>query len=777
MPRPTVTSIDRRSSLDAALHGVTTEPGTVEIERRGLSSGVSAFLVRHRRWIAAAWVAIAVALIPGAVHVEEHLDVAARADGSESDLVAKELTARFRSPFARSVILVATGIPSPREASGREALADIVASIDHAPGVRRTISYLDDADTLFLGGGGRSAFIVVGLDALTRRPDTLIAPLRAATTRLSDTLRARYPELSLRWTGEVALNADLRRVSAADAQRAERRALPLTLLLLVLAFGSVAAAFLPVASALLAIGITLGAAALIARVWPLSVLLQNVVTMLGLGLGTDYALLVVSRFREARAAGRDRAEAAEEAARHTGRTIALSALAVGIGFVALLAVPLNELRSIAVGGLLAVSVSASFATTALPGILAWNGPGIDLGKVRRYGNRSGERWRRWGRFVGAHPLAVLVAFGIPVGALALQSTRLRTELPRGDWLPRDMESARALHDLRDMKRGGVVQEIRVVLELPPGVPATSDAGWSATSRLTEALSRDSAVATARSLPSLTRSGSALLPRAALPALVPDDIRSVFTSRDGSAALVEIIPREEVQGADLTSYIRRVRALDAGAASGLPGARLRVGGLPAFNADYEDAIGGRFFGIVAAIVGGTLLALALGFRSLLVPIKAVALNLLSVAAAFGAVVLVFQEGHGASLLGLSGGVDGTFPAIPILVFCTVFGLSMDYEVFLVARVAEARRSGHDEHSAIAEGLARTGGIITSAAAIMVVVFGAFTLGSFLLIKMLGFALAVAVLLDASVMRVAIGPALLALAGRWNWWPGERRSRDG
>ena len=773
MRHPTMTRTSYRTSLDATAGGATSGPEAATIVRRG----ISAILVRRRRWVAAAWLALAVTLIPGAMHVEEHLDVAASADGSESDLVAKELTARFGSPFARSVILVATGIPSPAEASGRKALSAIVASIDRAPGVRRTISYLDTSDTLFLGEGDTSAFVVVGLDALTRRPDTLIAPLRAVTTRLSDSLRARYPESALRWTGEVALNADLRKVSAADAQRAERRALPLTLLLLVLAFGSVAAGFLPVASALVAIGITLGAAALIARVWPLSVLLQNVVTMLGLGLGTDYALLVVSRFREARSAGCDRADAAEEAARHTGRTIGLSALAVGIGFLALLAVPLNELRSIAVGGLLAVCASALFATTALPGILAWKGARIDLGRVRRNSNRSDERWRRWGRFVGAHPLVVLVLFGVPVGVLALQSTRLRAELPRGDWLPRDMESARALHDLRDMRRGGVVQEISVVLELPPGVKATDDAGWAATRRLTEALSRDSAVASVRSLPSLTSVGTGFLPRAALLAMVPEDIRGAFASRDGGAALVQVIPRDEVQGADLTGYIRRVRSLDAGAASGLPGSRIRVGGLPAFNADYEDAIGGRFFGIVAAIVGGTLLALALGFRSLLVPIKAVALNLLSVAGAFGAVVLVFQEEHGASLLGLAGAVDGTFPAIPILVFCTVFGLSMDYEVFLVARVAEARRSGHDERAAIAEGLARTGGIITSAAAIMVVVFGAFTLGSFLLIKMLGFALAVAVLLDASVMRVAIGPALLTLAGRWNWWPGERRACDG
>jgi RND superfamily putative drug exporter len=167
---------------------------------------------------------------------------------------------------------------------------------------------------------------------------------------------------------------------------------------------------------------------------------------------------------------------------------------------------------------------------------------------------------------------------------------------------------------------------------------------------------------------------------------------------------------------------------------------------------------------------TLLSLYVAFRSVLVALKAVALNLLAVSCAFGALVLVFQDGHGVRLLGLEGPVDGVFPIVPALVFCTVFGLSMDYEVFLVARVAEARRAGMSDEEAIGEGLARTGGVITSAAAIMIAVFGAFVLGSFVLIKMLGFALAVAVLVDATVIRVAIGPALLRLAGRWNWWPG-------
>ena len=173
-----------------------------------------------------------------------------------------------------------------------------------------------------------------------------------------------------------------------------------------------------------------------------------------------------------------------------------------------------------------------------------------------------------------------------------------------------------------------------------------------------------------------------------------------------------------------------------------------------------------------MVLATLLALFAAFRSLLVPLKAVLLNLLAVAGAFGALVLVFQDGHGLAWLGMEAPLDGVFPIVPPLVFCTVFGLSMDYEVFLVARVAEARRSGMSDDDALAEGLARTGGVITSAAAIMIAVFASFALGDFVLVKMLGFTLAVAVLLDATVIRVAIGPALLRLAGRWNWWPAGR-----
>jgi RND superfamily putative drug exporter len=341
-----------------------------------------------------------------------------------------------------------------------------------------------------------------------------------------------------------------------------------------------------------------------------------------------------------------------------------------------------------------------------------------------------------------------------------------------------MESAVALRELTSMGRGAVVQTLRLTLELPPDVSAVDDSGWTATSRLARQLVADSAVARVRSLPGLLAPFGASLPRDVLLSTLPYDVRQTFVSRDGHMAMLEVVPREGLWPDQLTALVNRIRDMAPVSTTSVGTSMVRVGGVPALNMDYEDAVAGsrQFMRVVSLIVMATLVVLAIGFRSLLVPLKAIALNLLAVAASFGAVTLVFQEGFGASLLGVGGPLGRVFPAIPVLVFSVVFGLSMDYEVFLVARVREGRVAGLEEGEAIAEGLTHTARLITSAAAIMIAVFGAFMLGDFLLMKMLGFALAFAVLIDATVMRLAISPALLVIAGRWNWWPGERKAEE-
>ena len=732
---------------------------------------IAALIVRRRRWVLALWAIAAVVLIPPAARLERELEVAAQVRGSEAEAVGEALRTKFGSPFAKFALLVATGVPAPSDAAGEAALRSLIATLDSVPGVSGTFSYLDVRDTLFAGGKGSGMYVVVGLAPPDGRVDDMVVPLRSASQRIAARLRVQHPDAQLRWTGEVPINFDLRQTSAAEARRAERSVLPLTLVLLLLAFGAVVAALLPLLAAALAVTITLGAAVLINGVWPLSILLQNTVSMIGLGVGIDYALLTVSRFREALAGGRDAESAAIETAEHAGTTVALSGLAVMIGFLALLLVPLNELQSTGLGGLLVVGVSVLAAATLLPGLLAILGTRIDKGRIfRRRGTTTGgsERWRAWGAWVVRNPWLVLIVAGAPVLALAWQSRRLNAELPRGNWLPPEMESARALQDLAAMDRGGVVNSLRVLVDLPDGVTVLDSAGWSAARRSTQRLLDDERIGRVQSIATVLPFDQ---PSELWLAQVPEDVRRALVTTDLNGFVLEVVPHGDVAFNDLTQLTRDIRALDHGAISGVAGTRMRVGGMPAFNADYIDAISERFLAVVALVVLATMIALMIGFRSVLIPIKALALNLLSVAAAFGALVLVFQDGYGSRMLGMAEPLHGVFPAVPILVFCIVFGLSMDYEVFLVSRVAEARRT-HGESDAIVEGLARTGGVITSAAAIMIVVFAAFTLGNFLFIKALGFTLAVAVLLDATVVRIAIGPALLQLAGRWNWWPGRR-----
>ncbi|HET9011906.1 MAG TPA: MMPL family transporter, partial [Gemmatimonadaceae bacterium] len=390
-------------------------------------------VVRRRGRVALAWALAALLLLPFAAGVERVLDVSARIDGSESAAVQRALAERFASPFARYAVLVASGLPSPDGEAGRRALARVAAGVSATPGVTRVFSWLDARDTLFTPRGG-GTYLLAGLAEEGGSADALVPGLRATARALEDSLRAEYPGVALRWTGEAALNFDLRRTSAAQAQRAELRALPLTLALLVVAFGTLAAAVLPLGAGLLAIGVSLGAAALAARHLQLSILLQNVVSMLGLGLGVDYALLTVSRFREALAAGLDAEQAAAEAADRAGHTVAVSGAAVAVGFAALLTVPLNELRSVAVGGLLVTLASVLVATTLLPGVLAWLGPRVDAGRLarrHRAASTPAAAWYGWASWVARHPLLVLALFGTPVALLAWQARRLGTELPRG----------------------------------------------------------------------------------------------------------------------------------------------------------------------------------------------------------------------------------------------------------------------------------------------------------------------------------------------------------
>jgi RND superfamily putative drug exporter len=547
--------------------------------------------------------------------------------------------------------------------------------------------------------------------------------------------------------------------------------IPATLALLLVAFGSLIAAFIPLAIGQLAIATTLAITGFLAQRWHLSILVQNLATMLGLGLGIDYALLMISRFREAVAAGNSGPAASVIAARRAGRTLVVSASTVAIGFLALLTVPISEIRSIGIAGFLVAAISVLLTNTLVPAVLALLGSRIDIGKLpftpkldSEHAARTGTRWRRWGTVIVAHPWLALLLAGTPLLVLGWQASRLDTRVPTVDWLPPKAESVRALHTLEKMDRSGVVESLRIIVELPNESITQTDGGWNAIDRISKRLQSDPRCYRVISITTLAESN-----RDSLSSLSRETHRT-FLSSDGHAALIEVVPASSLSLRDQVDWVREIRKEGAPALTGEPDATLLIGGIPALNADYESIVRSHFLSVTALVVVVTFLALLVGFRSVFAAIKAIALNLLSVTASFGALVLVFQYGHGSQFLGVPGGTGGIFPLVPIVAFAIVFGLSMDYEVFLVARVLEARRGGLSETDAIPEGMARTAGLITSAAAIMIVVFLAFTFGDFLVVKMIGFTLAVAVLIDATLVRVVIGPALLRLAGDWNWWPG-------
>lgn len=723
---------------------------------------------RAQRVVVGIWALIAIAALPFAAKVNEELDASARLGHSESARVEFALQQRFQSPFSKIALLRIAGSPTPRSAEGRTVLEQATATIEHTPDVQGVMSYLDREDSMFIGQDG-SSILLVGLSAPKGAEDALMVKLGKTTDALRAQLQGRYPALSFGWTGEAAVAADLRRISAEETRAAELRVFPLTLLLLLVAFRSLISAILPILCGALTILVSLGILAAVNRFWPASVMVVSIISMVGLGLSIDYALLIVSRYRDGLDEGLSRAQAVIQAAEHGGRTVMVSGSAVAIGFAAMLLVRVSEVRSIGMGGLLVTTVAVLVASTLLPIVLAWMGPWIDLGPLRFVRKPdTGRNWRRWANWVTRHPLAVLAVAGLPLLFLAAQAAHLRIDLPRGRWLPESSASVRVLHEIDSVARGNFGEIIQVILELPRGTTVQDESGWRAESHLVRSFARDPRIQHVWSVTTLNTvplGGPEILKR------LPDAVRRSLVSADGREALIALLPRPGFAATDAVALVREIRAADPQVLTGIAGAHLAVGGVPAFNADYENAIKSTMGMIVASVICATLLVLSLAFRSVLIPIKAVALNLLSVAAAFGAVAVVFQQGVGSRLIGLPSPMDGGFPILPVLVFCIVFGLSMDYEVFIVARIADGRRSGLGDAAALVEGIAGTGRVITFAASIMVLIFGGFVFGNFVLIKILGFALAVAVLLDATVIRLALGPALIRLAGRWNWWPGK------
>ncbi|HXC65685.1 MAG TPA: MMPL family transporter, partial [bacterium] len=497
---------------------------------------------------------------------------------------------------------------------------------------------------------------------------------------------------------------------------------------------------------------------------PVHILYQNMASLLGLALGIDYSLFLVSRYREGRARGQDPAAALEETLASTGVAVTYSGCTVLIGLSGLLFAPLFELRSMALGGLVVVAGSLALALTLLPALLGLLDPW--LGAAPRRGTQ--RRWAHWTAGVLRCPLAFLALGLALLLALSWPLLSLRPGFPDRPWFPKAMEATQGLEMLGAMGEAQEVTPVDLVVGAEAGrpiLPAHLDDFF----RLSAALKKDPRVARV-SGPVDLREGLQDFQYRMLYMNWDRALRGhpeldgVVLSRDRSQALVQVVLKDSVGYEQGKDYVRGLSRLDTGPLT------LKVGGHWAFTNDYDAVLRGAYPRAFGVVFLATLLVLLAAFRSYLVPLKALLLNSLSVSAAFGATVWVFQLGHGCRWLGLDGPLGAIPLNIPLLVFCITFGLSMDYEVLILARVREERLRRGRDNEALLRGMAATGGLVSGAAAIMAVVFGAFSLADVVLVKMLGFGLAVAVLADALIVRAMLVPAFMRLAGAWNWVPG-------
>jgi RND superfamily putative drug exporter len=574
-------------------------------------------------------------------------------------------------------------------------------------------------------------------------------------------------KLQIQATGFLAIDHGFNVVLQADLQRAEIVALPLALFLLVIVFGAVVAALIPLGTGLLAVMSGIAGMFLLARVTEVSVYAQNVVTLIGLGVAIDYSLFVTSRFREELKRGRSREDALAIAMSTSGRAVTFSGLTVAIGLSGMLFYEGTFLPSMGLAGAIVVASAVFYGLTFLPALLALLGPRIDRLRVPiLQADQTGRGW--WHTIATAvmrRPFLVLIP---TVGFILLAgSPFLHLRLASSDvaTLPRHQESRAAYDKLVSDFPGAGQNHMSVIAYYPTGspldpsrVPQLQDLS-AGLARLPGVVEVQSAFSfDPRALGAADLATVYSLPRQQLPA----QLQTVLSQTVGPhIALFDVVASYPLYSDDARQLVRDLRAVESP-----PGGEKLVTGFTAIDLDTVNFIVERTPTAVAFVMIATIIVLFLLLGSVVLPLKAVVMNLLSISASFGALVWVFQDGHGSQLLGFeAASID---PSTPVIMFCIVFGLSMDYEVLLLARIQEEYlRTGDNTHS-VAEGLERSGRLITGAAAIMVGVFGAFGLAEILLIKAIGLGMALAVAIDATLVRALVVPATMRLLGDLNWW---------
>jgi uncharacterized membrane protein YdfJ with MMPL/SSD domain len=748
-----------------------------------LFSRWGAFVYRFRRAIALVTVVLAIASATLASRVTDALVSGGWTDPhSESAAVSTRLADEFGAGRG-SIVALYQGDPATdaRSAAFQQMIATSLARLAADPIADGVIGFSQTQDARFISRDGHAAYAVVRLTITDEQSANQMPKIRALIDQPTGA--------TLKLAGIGPFTQDQAHQSEKELVQAETISGPFALLILLAVFASVVAAGLPLLVAGLAIPTTLAGVYLVAQTTELSIYVQNVATMLGLALAIDYSLFMVSRFREELRRGRTVAQAVETTVATSGKAVAFSGLAVAIGLSGLLLFQPAALRSFGIGGSIVVASSVFYALTFLPAVLGMLGPRVNalslaglFGAIRRRLGRPAavrtdgaferSRWAGVAHAVMARPLAFLIPAVIFLLLAGTPFLRLSQGIPNAATLPAGLESRDAAVSLATDFQAGETSPI-AILATVGGDPLTAD-------NIARLVDYATAVQAVPGIDRIEGPFGLVDPQTGAP-MSPDQLAALYAApanqlppQLGAArdALNEAYVRgstvrlDAISGLDPVSpaggaVIPAVRALH------VPGVTTAVGGLAAEGHDFMVSQGNTVPYAVTVTLLASGLILFLLFGSVVIPAKAIVMTLLSITASFGALVWIFQEGNLSNVLGFTS-PGFTVAGNPIIMFSILFGLSMDYEVLLLSRIQEAYRRSGDNTASVAEGLSRTAGVITGAALIMVVVFSAFALAESITIKSIGVGMALAVLIDATIIRVLLVPAAMRLMGRWNWW---------
>ncbi len=645
---------------------------------------------------------------------------------SESIRTAERIAAELGDREVDLVVLYSSGTATVDDPRFRGPVSETVGALRQRPEVAGVVTYYDTQAPTLVSEDRHSTYAAITLDA--NGDDAK----RDAYERIHEALSA--PGMTTQVGGTVAFQTATDELTEADIVRGEMFAMPVVLILLVIIFGGVVAAGMPMLIGGLAILGAFTATRLIAGVTDVSTFAVNTITLLGLGMAIDYSLLVVSRFREELRAGHDTEHAVTRTVATAGRTVLVSGLTIVFALASLLIFPQVFLRSMGLGGMAAVAVAMLASLTVLPGLLAIIGPRIDALRVplpRRLRRQVAQSpsaengtWARLAHSVMRRPLLYL---GVVLAALTvLASPFLDAQFGGADErvMPADSEARLVTERIAAEFPGGSAAPIQVLLD-----GATTGQARELVDRI-------------EGLPGVTS--------------------AEVTDRSGPATVISASYTGQRTGDRAYNAVGAIRDLPTPA-----GAEMLVGGRSAADVDRLDSLGDRLPWMAAIMATSTLMLLFLAFGSVLLPIKAVLMNLVSIGTSFGVLVWIFQDGHLADWLGFTptGFIE---PTIPILILAVLFGLATDYEVFLLSRVREAWDATGDSVTAVAVGVQRTGGIITAAALLLITVVAGFTTGQVTFAKMIGVGMITAIVVDATLVRMLLVPATMRLLGRWSWW---------